>query len=81
MEKNLKVTGSEIKDFIQNFLGYAQVEECDIFRSDLRLDDASIEGLVAACNAKFEANAKVERLQTVKQLIKRVKSTAKANLT
>lgn len=80
MEKNLKVTGSEIKGFIQNFLGFAQVEECDILRSDLRLDDASIEGLVAACNAKFEAQAGIDRLLTVKQLIKRVKNTAKANL-
>lgn len=79
MEKNLSVTGSEIKDFIQKFLGFAQVEECDILRSDLRLDDANIEGLVAACNAKFAAQAKTEGLQTVKQLIKRVKKTAKAN--
>ena len=77
MEK-LKVAGSEVKDFIQQFLGYAHVEECDILRSDLRLDDASIEMLVSACNQQFNAEVQVEGLQTVKQLIKRVRKTVKA---
>lgn len=79
MEKKIKLTESEIKDFIQNFLGYAHVEGCDILRSDLRLDNANIDELVKACNKNFEANADTENLQTVKQLIKRVKNTAKVN--
>ncbi len=79
MDQVLKLTGSEIKDFIQTFLGFAHVEDCDSLRSDLRLDDAGIDELVNACNKNFEAKAETEKLQTVKQLIKRVKNTAKIN--
>lgn len=79
MEKNFKLTGSEIKNFIQNFLGFDHVEDCDSLRSDLRLDDGNIDELVTACNKQFEAKAYADKLQTVKQLIKRVKNTAKVN--
>lgn len=79
MDQVLKLTGSEIKDFIQIFLGFAHVEDCDSLRSDLRLDDAGIDELVNACNKNFEAKVETEKLQTIKQLIKRVKNTAKVN--
>lgn len=81
MEQKSKVTSSEIKDFIQEHLGFTYVEDVDDLRSDLRLGEARIDELIAACNARFEAQATKDHLQKVKQLVKRVKNSAKVNCT
>lgn len=78
MEKS-KLTGSEIKDFVQKYLGFSSLHDEDDLRSDLRLDEWKIEEVVEACNKQFEANAQTDHLQKVKQLIKRVKFSAKVN--
>lgn len=79
MEEKVRLTGSEIKDFIQEHLGFTHVEDVDDLRSDLRLGDGRIDELIAACNDKFNAKVTKEHLHKVKQLIKRVKNTAAVN--
>lgn len=77
MERTTNVSSSEIREFVQKFLGFSRLDDVDDLRSDLRLDEDKIDELVCACNKHFNAKVKLERLSKVKQLVKRVRKTAK----
>lgn len=77
MEKTINFTGTDVREFVKKYLGFSYVDDVDDLRSDLRLDEEKIEELVEACNERFNANVKLSGLCKIKQLVKRVRKTAK----
>lgn len=77
MEKTVDFNGTDVREFVRKFLGFTRVDDEDDLRSDLRLDEGKIEELVEACNKRFNAEVKLRGLSKIKQLVKRVRKTAR----